>query len=682
MRRTLLLSLIAFWPLISKGQDSINPYIIQQKCNIELHYTDVYYNPFAPPDPSIWRGQLCNESAMLLSPDGIGGGYQPMVHTFGELHDTVLSNWQPHGTPLGQFAVWQRLFQGDTITAGGLPGDSVIISKGEDVDFRATHLIKLKSGFHAKPGCFFHAYIAPKFDTAVFSDEFDSTSVGLPKWHVSNGWGGNDNYPEGAQCTYDTNVYLDTDYQAHDGYALDIIIRENTDTCRCFTLVSKDSCGNFVSSDSAITKFIFSSGMIRSCPFPLQQRLDTPFVSAYAHAPYGKYEIREKIPHVMHHTNNWGAGRGYGFEYDLNETDYGGNMGIISPSFNHSLRRGPFTGAFSTIGDTVIFVSPDAHWCLSNNPSSIIIDNVAYPVEFFPRHGMDTLCGYFDPVENGRLRYPDWPSSLATSTNSFTFYYSIVTKCFADTLPWTVDTDSHGTWRIFNAAYHDSSGTLLHFSKANQPASITLHVDPFKPNHAKTLNCHWEYNLNDTGCGWLLYLDDTMLPTDLHSNTEAYGFAATDLYSGSEGYPIPPLPFNADDTAGHYEYHTFAMEFLPHEVRILVDSVVVRRLPDRLIPVGSPYYDWITTLPRAPIDILPAETDIDYDLNDPFGVDTSHGSGWYGLSSITNVERRYFEHALSVPGWPGVWGGAAHHLIDYIKVWDVPKDVIIPDLPH
>ena len=173
-----------------------------------------------------------------------------------------------------------------------------------------------------------------------------------------------------------------------------------------------------------------------------------------------------------------------------------------------------------------------------------------------------------------------------------------------------------------------------------------------------------------------------MLPTDRHSNTEAYGFAATDLYSGSEGYPIPPLPFNADDTTGHYEYHTFAMEFLPHEVRILVDSVVVRRLPDRLIPAGSPYYDWITTLPRTPIDILPAETDIDYDLSDPFGTDTSHGSGWYGLSSITNVERRYFEHALSIPGWPGVWDGAAHHLIDYIKVWDVPKDVIIPNLPH
>jgi hypothetical protein len=162
-----------------------------------------------------------------------------------------------------------------------------------------------------------------------------------------------------------------------------------------------------------------------------------------------------------------------------------------------------------------------------------------------------------------------------------------------------------------------------------------------------------------------------MSPSDIHSFTEPYGFAATDMYSGSEGYPVPPLPFNADDTTpSSYQYHTFAMEFLPHEVRILVDSVVVRRLPDRLIPRGSPYYDWITTLPRTPIDILPAETDID----------------------PGEAERLSFEHAAAfelahpIPGWPGfemVDGKpVAHHLIDYIKVWDVPKDVYIPNLPH
>jgi hypothetical protein len=287
-----------------------------------------------------------------------------------------------------------------------------------------------------------------------------------------------------------------------------------------------------------------------------------------------------------------------------------------------------------------------------------------------------------DTVYAAGFAQSEWPSSLYNSTGAISFNYSIVSNCFADSLPWRVDTDSYGKWRIFTEAYHDSSGTLLHFSKTNQPTWVKLTTDTILGTK-KTFNCHWAYSLNNPIDSGKLLLDDTGLATgDLKSGDEAYGFRATDLYS-SPGYPIPPLPFNADDAVTGYEYHTFGMEWLPHEVRILVDSVVVRRLPDRLIPPGNPYYDWISTLPRTLTNILPAEIDIDYNSQnpDPFGADTSHNvNGWYGLNSLTYVERKYFEHALAASSWPGVWGGAAHHLIDYIKVWDVPKDVQIPNL--
>ncbi len=169
-----------------------------------------------------------------------------------------------------------------------------------------------------------------------------------------------------------------------------------------------------------------------------------------------------------------------------------------------------------------------------------------------------------------------------------------------------------------------------------------------------------------------------MSPTNFHSLTQAYGYTVDEDGSAS---PLPAFPFDLFDTSGHYEYHTFAMEWLPNEVRLLVDSVVVRRYPDRMVPPGTPYSDWVTTMPRAMTDIRPAEIDIDWGsgTQDPYG--THPGSQMY-------MQRQYLEHALSEPGvWPGVcvdkYGHpAAHHLIDYIKVWDVPKDVQIPNYPH
>ena len=140
------------------------------------------------------------------------------------------------------------------------------------------------------------------------------------------------------------------------------------------------------------------------------------------------------------------------------------------------------------------------------------------------------------------------------------------------------------------------------------------------------------------------------------------------------------------------------MELLPHEVRILMDSNVVWRSPDRLIPPGSPFYDWASKIPRSPVGIHPAEVDIDYGPYkdsagiiriDSLGMDTTSFfyegvQYWY---SIAGRERQYLDQHPNNPGcWDVTIGGktyhAAHHLIDYVKVWDVPADVKVPDFPH
>ncbi len=261
------------------AQDTVNPYIIQQYNTIELHHTDVYYKPYLPPAASCTREQLSCQSVALLDSDGLNTiwpRYQPMVHAAGESIDTPLYEWQPWGNILGQDASWQRFFQSlpkadgtpTDIIAGGNVGDSVIISKNEDVDFRASGTVKLENGFHAMPGSFFHAYQSPKFDTAVFSDEFDDTAKFRIQWHVSNGWGGN-YYGEGAQVNSDTNVYLDTDYQATNGHALDIMLREDTSMWKTRLLKGSytDSCMDILDRDTTLRRAIFSSAVVRTCPW-------------------------------------------------------------------------------------------------------------------------------------------------------------------------------------------------------------------------------------------------------------------------------------------------------------------------------------------------------------------------------------------------------------------------------
>ena len=121
------------------------------------------------------------------------------------------------------------------------------------------------------------------------------------------------------------------------------------------------------------------------------------------------------------------------------------------------------------------------------------------------------------------------------------------------------------------------------------------------------------------------------------------------------------------------------MEILPNEVRFLIDSNVVQRLPDRLMPRGSMYYDYVSNLARHIIPIRPAQ----FDLNNTIAemLDSTNTLGYQ--------ERRYFEkYGDSCKGcWPVTIGGklythAAHHLLDYVKVWDIPSDMKVPDFPH
>jgi hypothetical protein len=167
-----------------------------------------------------------------------------------------------------------------------------------------------------------------------------------------------------------------------------------------------------------------------------------------------------------------------------------------------------------------------------------------------------------------------------------------------------------------------------------------------------------------------------MSPLDQHSYREPYFYSVQE----NAGYNIPPVLVGADtigDSAhlaayAHepYKYHTFAMEMLPHEVRILYDSVVVRRIPDRLIPPGNKFYDWACTYARNELNVHPAEMDID--------------GGSSGIS-----ERNFFEqYDTSCSGcWPVTIGGvtypAAHHLVDYMRIWDMPADAKIqPYITH
>ncbi len=680
MKRIVLLGLIACVPLVARAQDTINPYNIQQAATIELHgKMNVYYKPYMPPAPDEPRDSLCSMGHVIYDSDGIFTGwpyYQPWVRGEGEAHDTVLMNWKPYGTPLGYGVPWQRFFTArrkadetpSDIIAGGDSTDSIIVSKNEDVDFRASGTVKLKNGFHAMPGCFFHAYQEPQYDSLVLSDNFDS--INHDKWYIANGDG--DGYGTLAQCSSDTNVADTADPEAINGHALDIFMYEDTCQCQILDYEENDSCNGRAANPAKNPpqNSLFTSAIVRACPFPYLRRDTLPLVPAYQQAPYGKYEIREKISHTPHHTNNW-----LSTEVDINESAPP-NLNYLFPNIHSSAIYGPFKGVFrhawngldTTYGpmDSVIFISHDANWSDVNAPHDLFINNFAYEtsLDWNLGHHHDTIR--MDPRGFGWM---GWPASLANdTTDSITFYYARYGSNQADTATWHVRQDSHGTWRIFSASYHDSAGTLLRFSKTYQPTSVTL-TTAFRVK--KTFHCHWEYDLNHPTDSGLIYLDDTLLPSDLDSGTEAYTYTVDEDGSAS---PLPAFPFDLYDTAGDYKYHTFAVEVLPYELRYLVDSNVVCRLPDRLISPNHQKYRFFIS--QVPPDLRIGEFDLDG--SDPFGLDST---------SITYQEKKYFEEHPHNPGFRDVTINgktyhAAHDLIDYVRVWTVPSDVTIPKYPH
>jgi len=108
------------------------------------------------------------------------------------------------------------------------------------------------------------------------------------------------------------------------------------------------------------------------------------------------------------------------------------------------------------------------------------------------------------------------------------------------------------------------------------------------------------------------------------------------------------------DTNG-YVYHTYTMELFPHECEFFVDSLIVLRFPDRMVPKEDLRYDYVSQFPRTPIQFLLSSLGID-----PGNV---HGED--------SIETAFFLNNVATA--PGCWGGAAHGLIDYVKIWDLPS---------
>ena len=133
-------------------------------------------------------------------------------------------------------------------------------------------------------------------------------------------------------------------------------------------------------------------------------------------------------------------------------------------------------------------------------------------------------------------------------------------------------------------------------------------------------------------------------------------------------YPMPSIPTNDTSSTGGYEYHTFTVEWLPHEMRYLYDSSVVFRVPDRLVPPNSKYYNWGANIPRALIPFHPGETDIDND-----SLTAAYLNAHPTNPGCWDVE---------FPPKSGHWYHAGHERLDYVKVWDVPADVKITPFPN
>ncbi len=632
----------------------VNPAIIYQDTDIAIRHTDwyhrdVYYRPFAPPPATATRKELsCLGSE---DSDGILQWYYPKIN------GGKLSDWHPCGTSvgdtIGNAVPWQRLFTANDkpithnhsdIVVGDTSGtDSVItVDSLEDVDFRATGTIRLEPGFHIMPGSYFHAYIAPKWGDSVFSDNFADTAKFRSQWHIfdnAHGWP-----VQGADCSYDTNLAIVDDPDALDGRALRIDLKE--DSCNCIE----------PGTPPVHTTFHFSTAIISGSPWPWK-RDSIPIRSAYENAPYGKWEIREKVPIVKHHTNSYANAQAN--EWNMNEK-WGGGLDEIHLGLSHNFPYGPFQGKFGT--DTAghpAFRSPAAHFAPWNDPDAVVINNFPYEVkQQINTHHPDTLL----LADRTTIGEGGFPSSLVADSNRLvTFYYIKKKSNVSDSLSWRVDS----TGRYFTGAYADSvhaDGThdTLFFNKGYQPNSIQLSLlDRYYP-------CHWDHATGK------IYLTTPLDSGASHIATKRFS------YTCDEGPDYPVAPILVDTTT--YKYHTYTMELLPHEAEFLVDGAVRQRYPDHLIPIGDKRYDYITTFPRAPMGIIPAEIDMD-------GVPSDYSD----TNSIYYQEVKYFEANIAtcqgcdlVESPPGSshFQHTAHHLVDYFKIWDLPSDAKLPNFPR
>jgi hypothetical protein len=375
----------------------------------------------------------------------------------------------------------------------------------------------------------------------------------------------------------------------------------------------------------------------------------------------------------------------------MNE-EWNSPLNRLHPGIGFNLHYGPFRGVFGphSLSDTTpVFRSSAAHFSLINNPGRLIINGFPYSIQLLDSAG-DTCLYPTGPVTPVGL----WPYSIAHSHDSFTFYYERNANNTTDSITWSVNTDSYGKWRIFSAPYKIFGSDTMKFWKSYQPTSVFITYD--HANHQKSFSCFWDSSLNATGDTGRIYMSDTMAPGDRHTFTEHYQYTVDEGYADYQG---PSFAFDGDDTAqSSYRYHTFTMELLPHEARFLMDSNVVYRIPDRMVPTSSPYYDRASQIMRSIPYIELNNMDIDYTTSDPMGTNDSiawlipiiHGTDTTidtGYVSVTYGERHYFETHPHNPGfWPVTIGDitypAAHVRIDYFKVWDMTTEHKIAPFPN